>query len=380
MPLRVLIISDTPSHSMGGVATETFSLAHGLASRGHSVSLLMDHPHPGLGAINHLPLTIPPGRHFESELRFAIGSFNPNIVHVMSLRVTRLHEIGVICGRTPWLLTVHSIPPHERVLSMCYQSARLHYAVRNLKYVANHVMWRLLLRNQTVPHIICHSRDMSSLICGLGFPRAKVSTLPIGVQGTRSSTPRPRSFGDSPRLVTVAGTIFSKGLHDGILAVRLLLPRYPNIRYDLIGEVRDAGYHRFLQSLIRRLRLERSVFMHVSVDLQTKHDLLAAADLYLQPSHEEGFCIAFAEAAFIVPRLVGTRRGVIPAIVESDPNAALVGVSQPVELAGAASDLLQRTVNADQMRTRDVRLRQLLDEQNFVDSHAQLYCRLIASA
>jgi hypothetical protein len=97
--------------------------------------------------------------------------------------------------------------------------------------------------------------------------------------------------------------------------------RFPRLTYRIVGEVRDASYERTCSMLIDRHGLGDCVRITANLSHDDKERALREADLYLQPSHEEGFCLAYIEAAGVVPRLVGTDTGAIRAIGAGDAGA-----------------------------------------------------------
>ena len=123
-----------------------------------------------------------------------------------------------------------------------------------------------------------------------------------------------RAAADELRLVTVAGLAHTKGQHDVVKALPALLQRFPRLRYQMIGEVRDESYVRWLIRLADDLGIADRLIITPDLTHDAKTSALAGADVYVQPSHEEGFCLAFAEAAALVGRLVGADAGAIAAM------------------------------------------------------------------
>ncbi len=174
----------------------------------------------------------------------------------------------------------------------------------------------------------------------------------------------------------MGGLAHSKGQHDAIVAIARLRRDFPGLDYQIIGERRDASYLRHLRALIEREALGDCVRITPNLSHDEKERVLQAADLYLQPSHEEGFCLAYIEAAAIVPRLVGTDTGAIRAIGAGDAGARTVGVRAPQELADAMHDLLAATLPADLMARRAARLTGRFSWSQYLDAHEALYRRL----
>jgi glycosyltransferase involved in cell wall biosynthesis len=152
-----------------------------------------------------------------------------------------------------------------------------------------------------------------------------------------------------------------------------LLPQYPDLSYRLIGMSRDRRYVTFLRKLIDRVGLGgRAELMHAASDA-VKFAALRHADLYVQPSHEEGFCIAFIEAAMVAPRLVGADTGEIAAIAAGDPWAAVVPPMNPAGIEAAARRLLAMTPPPGAVAERRQRLATRYSWDRYLDQHAELY-------
>ena len=111
-----------------------------------------------------------------------------------------------------------------------------------------------------------------------------------------------------------------------------------------------------------------------------KEQVLRGADLYLQPSHEEGFCLAYIEAAAIVPRLVGADAGAIGAIGANDEGARTVPVRTPRRMAEAMGELLAATLPDDLMSRRAARLATQFSWAHYLDAHEALYDKLVSAA
>jgi len=141
----------------------------------------------------------------------------------------------------------------------------------------------------------------------------------------------------------------------------------------MLGEVRDASYLAFLKSRIAELGLASSVDFVINASREQVEQALASADLFVQPSHEEGFCLSYMEAAAQVPRLVGTRTGAMAAMSADDPGARVVPVGHPKAIASAILDLLAAHLPPAHMRERDERLAAAFDWSRYFDMHQSVY-------
>ncbi|HEV7913225.1 MAG TPA: glycosyltransferase family 4 protein [Albitalea sp.] len=372
--MRVLIVSDVTGYMRGGVPTETVHLVRGLMARGHAVALAGDVVPRGAEAVRHCEIGVPTGKALATELAQAIADFKPDIVHVLAMSSRGIGQIAPVLATQPWTLTCHSLPPYERKLPALHGSDRLHYAARSLRFLANALAWKWLMRRRLMPQVIVHSEGMQTLVTRYGFPASQVALVPLGCE-----PPPPRrdagmrAVRAEPRIVTMGGIAHTKGQHDAVLAMAELRRHFPGLQYQIIGEVRDLSYLRFVERSIEALGLDDKVSITPNLPHDEKEQALQEADLYLQPSHEEGFCLAYIEAAGIVPRLVGADTGAIRLIGADDEGARTVPAMQPARLAAAMRELLQATLPDDLMARRAARLATRFSWAQYLDAHEALY-------
>ena len=209
---------------------------------------------------------------------------------------------------------------------------------------------------------------------------SQLALIPLGSEAMplRAALEIPPA-GPAPRILTMAGVAHTKGQHDAIAAVAALRGAFPRLTYRIVGEVRDASYAQHLHMLIDRHGLADCVRITANLSHDDKERALREADLYLQPSHEEGFCLSYIEAASVVPRLVGTDTGAIRTIGAGDAGARTVRVRAPHELADAMLELLAATLPADLMSRRATRLRAHFAWGQYLDAHEALYRRIAGS-
>ena len=380
--MRILIVSDITGYMRGGVPVETRHLLDGLTARGHVVGLVSDIPLPGMKSAFHYSIAVPIDARLAEVLQSAIVSFKPDVVHVMAMSSRGIIRIGPILKGRPWILTTHSLPPGETKLNAFHSNETLHYGFRALRFLANGLAWRWLMSRGAIPRVIVHSRHMQEQTARYGYPLERIALIALGCAAAAAPrAPRSRAeMGDAPRVVTVGGIAHTKGLHDAIAALQTLRARYPKIQYRIIGEMRDATYLAFLQSLVERLSLHAHVSIEQGVSEAGKVAALQAADLYVQPSHEEGFCLSYIEAASVVPRLVGTDTGAIAAISEGDPGARVVPVRRPELIAIEAGKLLDADLPEDLGARRQERLNRTFGWPQYLAAHELVYADLIGSA
>ncbi len=362
----------------GGVPAETRALAQGLLDRGVAVGLLADAPIQVEG-VTHFELGIGAVSDYPVRLASAIGSFKPDVTHVIAMGSRGLSRMLPALRARPWLLTAHSISPSEKKFQGLHACDLAHYGARALRYLPHTLSWHALFRLGQIGCTIVHSEQVYSAARSCGAPGSALELIALGAEvcGAPTTADRPVKP-DAPRILTVAGMAHTKGLHDALDAVAALRREFPGLRYDMVGEVRDASYLRYLQARIGSLDLAGHVHMHHGASEALKGELTQKADLYIQPSHEEGFCLAFIEGAHGVPRLVGTDTGAIAAICADDAFSACVPARQAGLLAEAMTRLLRQHPSQEQLDARRQRLLTRFSWMRYLDEHERVYQRLAA--
>jgi|KBSSwiStaDraftv2_1062776.scaffolds.fasta_scaffold09242_5 glycosyltransferase involved in cell wall biosynthesis len=375
--MKILIVSAATSWMRGGVPTETRDLVAGLDRLGHRVALACDVPLPGAEAARHFALQLPFSRVSADQLRRAIEAFEPDFVHVLCSGAKGLVAFLPVLRSTRWALTVHSLPPAEQKLRLLHDKEGLHYFTRAIRFLPNSLGWRWLFRWGRIPQVIVHSRFVHGMVARFGLPEERITIVPLPFHAKNDATPRGRrsttSSANGPRLVTVGGIAHTKGQHDVIKALPMLLPRFPGVSYQVIGEIRDPAYVAWLERLARELGVANHVSITPDLPDDDKVEALMTADLYIQPSHEEGFCLAYAEAAAVVDRLVGADAGAIAAMSLDDPGARVVPPRSPEAIARAVIDLLDSPLPEGHMATRVARLSERFSYDGYLRSHETLY-------
>jgi len=126
----------------------------------------------------------------------------------------------------------------------------------------------------------------------------------------------------------------------------------PNVHYCIMGELRRKKYYDYLLGLIKDEGVAKHVSIQTNVSELHRRAALAEADLYVQPSHEEGFCLAYVEAAIVTPRVIGTDTGAIRAVSANEPGMEVVAPGDSKALEAATRRLLDTSLSGDEITTR----------------------------
>ena len=373
--MRILIVTDISGYMRGGVPAETRRLVDGLIQNGHMVALASDVPLGDAINILHVPIIIPVKRSLADDIRHALAYFKPDFVHVMCMSSKGVMILAPVLQDHPWALTVHSVPPYERKLNRWHGHERLHYGARALRFALNGLAWRWIFSRRIVPMSIVHSEFVKNIVLAYGASRDFVKSIPLCFDSTMSQrvVDTPPVTTDAPLLVTVGGFAHTKGQHDVVKALPALLKKFPRLQYQIIGEVRDESYVSYLYRLAQDLNVSEHFIVTPNLDNPAKQKVLERADVYIQPSHEEGFCLAYAEATAIVLRLIGTKTGAMAAISDGDAGARVVPTKTPSAIASAVAELLETDLPPLLMCEREARLREKFSIAGYLRSHEELY-------
>ena len=214
---------------------------------------------------------------------------------------------------------------------------------RNLRTVKPPLPGRRLLEravNRLVTLVVANSQAVAEdVMDDEGLPAHRIAVIRNGVEIPEERLGeggRPPGLPAGGRImVCVANLRQGKGHPDLLVAAAEVLPRFPDVSLVLVGEghLRPA-----IEEAVARYGLVGRVLL-----LGRRNDvpaLLAAADLFVLPSHEEGLPNALLEAmAYGVP-VVATAVGGTPEAVEDGVSGLLVPPRDPGALAKAMTVLL----------------------------------------
>ncbi len=377
--MRILFVSGLTGYATGGVQTEMVRLIGGARAAGAEVAFVVDRLPGRLADVRQFPIDYPPSARAAEQVSAAVAAFGPDCVHVIGGGLNILRPVDQMRLPVPWVFTTHNLPPFERISSRFPGRPKLHYWVRDGHALPTVLAWKWLLRRGTFTAAIAHSRVVAAHLVAYGCPAAKVAMIPFGCGAASAVIVDPAASpfpADAyPKVLTVAGYANHKGIHDYIAAVAALVRQFPKIAYRVIGNSRNKEYTQFLTDRITALGLADRVALLRNAGDDVKHAALAAADLYVQPSHEEGFCLAFAEAAMVAPRLIGCNTGEIAGLAVDDPTARVVEPKDVPGLVAATGQLLAVRVTPVDVAARAERLRGRYSWAAYLDRHLALFTR-----
>lgn len=211
-------------------------------------------------------------------------------------------------------------------------------------------------RCQGAAALVAPSRAIEQELIAAGYPRARIHYLPNGVRIPPPRDPAARQTARAtlaqihPGLALAPGTplaVFTgrlhpgKGLWDLLAAWPAVDARRPEARLWLVGDGPQAAE---LAQRIEAAGLAGKVVLTGSFD--QVDDVLAAADLFVLPSHEEGMSLALLEAlAAGLPSVACDIPGNRP-LIEHGRQGWLVPPGQPAGLAAGIEHALAQPAEA----------------------------------
>lgn len=217
------------------------------------------------------------------------------------------------------------------------------------------------LKNKLMEHvktIIVCSLAAKNILCeqATGW-KSKINIIPNGIDienFRKEAAPverreiRRASLGNelNKKIILCAAELHErKGQQYLISAIKLLAPRYPDIKLVLAGE---GVLRKYYEKLTRPL----GNFVSLLGRRRDIASLMAAADMFVLPSVREAFGLVLLEAASLGLPIIATNVGGIPEIVEHGKTGLLVAPGNPEEMAKAIEVYLEKPEFAQELANR----------------------------
>ena len=191
--------------------------------------------------------------------------------------------------------------------------------------------------------------------------------------GVREKLRKHKGLDDLDKIVVVVANLIPyKGHFDFLEAARIVKDRIPGTTFCLVGE--DRGIKRNLERTARDLGIHDHVkFMGQRSDTP---DVLAASDLSVLPSHEEGFSNVILESMAAGLPVVATRVGGNLEAVVDGVTGWLVPPQKPKVMAEKIVDLLKDPHKARSWGEKGKeRVKRFFTVEQMVEKHLALYAK-----
>jgi len=175
-----------------------------------------------------------------------------------------------------------------------------------------------------------------------------------------------------PLVVTLGELRVLKGQRDFVLAAHEIVKRFPDVMFVIAGRDNsmDKKFRRELKRLVRVLGMEdRFLWLDWLDDIAP---LLAAADVFVSPSHSESFGLAILDAMGAGCAVVATDTGGARELIAD--AFARAPVKDPLALAALICELLEDPVKRKQLGATLQRVaREKYGLQQMIDATEDLY-------
>lgn len=227
-----------------------------------------------------------------------------------------------------------------------YHRSELKYYQPNFK---NRLFSRLL------SHCVAISSERQSrMIEQLGIPKIKTTIIHGGIEPEEAhSELTPSQIKQKLELINNDKIIFSaghlgiiKGHDDSIIAMGDILQKHPGAKLYIAGDGSTSDYER-LTALIKQHQLEKNITLMGQIP--NTMEWMNICDIFLLPSHEEGFGLVFLEAGLCSKPVVATEVGGIPDIIQEGKTGFLVTPQNSQKIAQQIILLLDDTTLASSM-------------------------------
>ena len=371
--------------NVGGIATYTRELAHGLCSLGHEVHVLT----AGLPAdtVRDGPVWLHSTRadYFPVVERLLPGSGTCYYIGASMRRLVAQHRLDVVefpnFEGTGLLYSFRRPAPLVvRLHTSSFEGGQINGNIGNraVRWDVRRERWMALSADTLVTHSEAHRQRMAD---ELAIDSRRIAVVPHGISVDRGFKRPPRR--NSELAVVYLGRMENrKGTIDLLRAVPEVLREVPEARFILIGADRAhcPGGRTHAQYLDEEFAPEVRSRITLAGRLPEEEvdRWLQTADLFVAPSLYESFGLIFLEAMRWGTPVIGTTAGGIPEIVEDGESGVLVPPSQPCQLARAIVGLLR---NEDRRRKLGEAGRRRVETYFTVDrmarQAAELYDRTI---
>jgi len=336
--VRILYISS--ALTFGGGERHVVDLAHEMSARGHEVFIALRPTNQWEERFDFVPAE----RRLHVSVRNSFGMMSANRI----ARFLNSNNIDLL---------------HAHVARDYLAAAVAARSAKTKLVITRHVMFpmksfhRLALRS--VDRVIAVSPAMVDLLERI-FPSKKIVVVPNGVTMQEEIGDRAAMGGefrrfhsipsDAPLVVTLGELKPLKGQRDFVLAANEVLKSHDDAVFVIAGKDNtiDQKFRRELKRLVKVLGHEdRFLWLDWLDDVRP---LLAAADLFVSPSHSESFGLAILDAMAVGTPVVATQTDGARELITD--QQALAPIKDPLALAGAITNYLDDPDRRSQLGAR----------------------------
>lgn len=347
--MRIAMVCDEFYPDVGGAPVYTTELAKALAKL-DAEPIVLTHAHPGLSEEDEFS---------GLKVKRLKGFVMPRLNRAISAGLARrLHE----CIKFGGFDVVHGQDIYSSMALQSVYSARRRKLPSLLTCHSIHEtasLWKLVYQPlvftmNRADRVIAVSNATGRFCRALGVLDHKIVAIPNGIDlsklnsiASRASVRARLGIESEPLIVTAIRLVKRKGPDNLVAAFSRVLKSDPEAKLVIAG---NGPEYANLQTMIKKLRIENSVFMLGFLPHEQALGLMAAADVFVLPSMIEACPFALLEAMAVGVPAICTRTGGTPEIVENGVNGLMVPPANDDALADAIIKLLNNRKLVEKLR------------------------------
>lgn len=264
-----------------------------------------------------------------TKIRNIINDFKPEIIHFHGAKASLVGRLACLGLNLKVVTTIHNFPEYKRMNKIKKQF----YLSLN-RYLNNRTDAIITVSN-ALKKFIVDEENIDPKKVNVIYNCVDLSTY----QANPSLDLRKEYNLESDTLLIgcISRLIPSKGVQDLIKALEILKGRVKVFAF-VAG---DGPHLNYLQDMAKEAKLENIQFLGYRNDIK---DFLRNIDIFVLPSHSEGFGVSVAEAMALGVPVIATNVGGIPEIIKNNEDGIIVNPESPNDLANAIEIL---ATNAD---------------------------------
>ncbi|WP_313113711.1 glycosyltransferase family 4 protein [Aequorivita sediminis] len=328
---KTLILTSEFPPQPGGIGNHALNLAKGLQGNGYEVTLLCDYRSKNEQAENEYDINLPFKVKRIPRKDFVFLSYIARIKAATSL--AKNCELIICSGKfSLWLGALLSIFFKRKFVAIIHGSELKlpNIFLRKLTELSLKSFDKIIAVSNYTKSLIAHLKLDNTVVIPNGF----ALNIPTILQSNTKPV---------PVLITVGNVTKRKGQHNIINAMPLLLKKYPDLKYHIVGIPTEK---KKLEKLMLTLEVEDSVVFFGKVSETEKIKLLQEADVFIMLSETtksgdaEGFGIAILEANALGVPAIGSFGCGIEDAINNGISGKLINIKNVNQLADALQEIL----------------------------------------
>ncbi len=236
--------------------------------------------------------------------------------------------------KTPVLGTAHDYMVSEAKSLMGYKKIYKDYVKRYFYYNITKIFEGKALRK--LDFVICNSNYVASAInTNYKVPHMRLGVVPLTIALEEFQKEYKEVCTGKPTILFIGNNFQEKGLPTLIKAGKFIVKDYPNATFLVIGK---DPYKTEMQKLSSKLGIAGNVKFLGWVKHSEIINYYKSSDLYVMPSHVEGFGLVFLEAMACKIPVIGSNIGGIKELIQDCENGMLV---DPFDYKGLSSSTIR---------------------------------------